>query len=141
MLKSSGYSVSSFRIQKFSLSISHWLRVYLDFYIFVNWFIMLNFTWLLKLWPSCSKYLEINQSYIKASFCLTQNALHQIYNVAAGMKKVIVLLYLHATKWPYICQTYGAFASFYCFCFLFVSLFVCFFCYLAWFLFLGFNFA
>ena len=58
MLKPFGYSVSDFRIQKFSLSISRWVRVYFDLDVFVAWSIMVNFACLLKLCVSCWKCLQ-----------------------------------------------------------------------------------
>ena len=58
MLKPSGYSVSNFRIQKFSLLISCWMRVSLALVVFLNWSIMVNFACLLKLWLSCWKCLQ-----------------------------------------------------------------------------------
>ena len=46
------------KIQKFSLSISRWVRVPLDLEVFVNWSIMVNFACLLKFWLICWKYLQ-----------------------------------------------------------------------------------
>ena len=37
MLKPYGFSISDFRIQKFSILISRWVRVSLDLEVFVNW--------------------------------------------------------------------------------------------------------
>ena len=53
MLKPFGYSVSNFRMQRFSLSIGYWMRISLDLEVFDNWSIMVNFACLLKLWLSC----------------------------------------------------------------------------------------
>ena len=53
MLKPFGYSVSNFRMQRFSLSIGCWMKISLDLEVFVNWSIMVNFACLLKLWLSC----------------------------------------------------------------------------------------
>ena len=58
MLKPFGYSVYNFGIQKFSLSISCWMGVSLDFEVFVNWSMMVNFACLLKLQFSCWKCLQ-----------------------------------------------------------------------------------
>ena len=53
-----GYSVSDFRIQKFSLSLSRWARVSLDLEVFVNLTRIVHFECLLKLWLSCWKCLQ-----------------------------------------------------------------------------------
>ena len=78
-----------------------------------------------------SSYLFIYYCYIRACLCLayilflTQNALHQVYSVLSGTVfvaeyvlyfsglltvKSSCFLYLLAIKWPYICQTWRAFA-------------------------------
>ena len=45
MLKPFSYRLSTFRIQKSSLSISHWVRLSLDFKVFVNWLIIVPWFW------------------------------------------------------------------------------------------------
>ena len=65
MLKSFGYSVSNFRVQKFSLLTNRWVRVSLDLEVFVNWSIMTNFACLLKL---CLFYWKCLQVIIALTF-------------------------------------------------------------------------
>ena len=99
MLKTFGYGVTNLKTQKFSLSISCWVRVSLDLEAFVNWSIMVNFAYLLKLFKMFTSHYCVDffhnfsmiiQFYIKACFCffyiffITWNALHQIYSVAVG---------------------------------------------------------
>ena len=70
MLKPFGYSVSHFRIQKFYLPVSRWVRVSLYLEMFVNWSLMMNFECLLKVWLSSWKCFEaIHASTFFTSFC------------------------------------------------------------------------
>ena len=116
-----------------------WVRSSLHLEVFINWSVMVNFVFvqimafLFKIIGSHYRvafsdiFSTIIQIYVKASFCLTyilfvtQNALHQIYNI--NMRNIlfifvvcwllkVVFSYLLATKWPYICQTRRAFVWF-----------------------------
>ena len=58
LLNVSWCSVSNFKIQKFSLSISRCVEVSLDLEVFVNWAIMVNLACLSKLWLSCWNCLQ-----------------------------------------------------------------------------------
>ena len=126
LLKPFRYSVSNFKIEKFSLLISRWVRVSLNLEVFVNWST--------KLWLSCWKCFQVITASTLFSLilklvsafpthCLLYKMLFiiyiyiyiYIYNVAARTVDLVEYLiylfglltfksscfsYLLATKWP-----------------------------------------